>query len=304
MLNCILFADFSGNTLFRRLSRGPIVYAWFVAVAFIVASGFAYSQDLGASDIPGKAPLKGPAQVKSQEGASDFSTYLQGLNKTEISTLSSSLKSAYTEVNGNRPPRKPKGQAILHIKSSGGVKFIKIDIDQKAKEEIEKQIPKVAEHNYKAMLHNFENELHKKATIPLCKENKTKVIQSVAQLTKQQENKLQPVLMLQKDLIPQDEKIAYGITTKVMSFEVSTLAGLPDFLKMTGFSCLPVRMHVSKKGLLLIEGEGAIKNYDQDEKGRLDKGVERLWQALKIRYRSEESSRIGDRLAEFEKEKQ
>jgi hypothetical protein len=92
--------------------------------------------------------------------------------------------------------------------------------------------------------------------------------------------------MIQRDLIPQDEKIAYGITTKLMSFEVDTLAGLPEFLKMTGFSCLPVRMHVTKKGLVLIEGEDAIKNYDQDEKGRLDKGVERLWQALKIRYRS------------------
>jgi hypothetical protein len=266
--------------------------------------GAAHSQEHGNKDVYGNSQVKSPMPEKFQEEGADFSTYLQGLSKTELSGLSNSLNITYAEVYRNKPPRKPKGPPILHIKSKGGVKFIKIEIDPKVKEEVEKNIPKVAEYNYRAMVADLERELHEKSTIPLCKDSKTRVIQSVAQLTKQQAIRLQPVLMLQKDLVPQDEKIAFGINTKVMTFEVSTLAGLPDFLKMTGFACLPARMHVSKKGLLLIEGEDALKNYDQDVKGRLDKGVERLWQALKIRYRTEESLKSGDKLSEFMKKEQ
>lgn len=300
MLNCSL-VDLFRKAFSRERNAFSAIFIGMLMAGLVGIFGVAQSQEPHANTIYNNAPGKESVSVKKDEGSADFSAYFQGLSKGELSGVTSSLSSTYAEVYRNKPPRKPKGPPILHIKSKGGIKFIKIEADPKVKEEIEKNIPKVAEYNYKAMIADFEREITEKATIPLCKDTKSKIIQTVAQLTKQQASRLQPVLMIQKDLVPQDERIAFGINTKVMTFEVTTLAGLPDFLKMTGFECLPSRMHVSKKGLLLIQGEDALKNYDQDEKGRLDKGVERLWQALKIRYRAEESSKFGDLLAEFEK---
>jgi hypothetical protein len=211
----------------------------------------------------------------------------EGISKDEIFARSNELNQVYSRVKLNKIKQAPSTNIILHFKGNSGVKFKRVELDQKAWEEIKKSVSLASKENYEAMLSAFDKEVHETETIPLCKESKVRILDPGIRSAKGAQIKSpNPVLMIQRDLIPQDEKIAYGITTKLMSFEVDTLAGLPEFLKMTGFSCLPVRMHVTKKGLVLIEGEDAIKNYDQDEKGRLDKGVERLWQALKIRYRS------------------
>jgi hypothetical protein len=195
----------------------------------------------------------------------------------------------------------PSTEVILHFKSKSEVRFRRLEVDLKAWEEIKKSVTLASKENYEAMLSAFDKEVHETATIPLCKENKARILKPEIRASQgPQGRSLNPVLMIQKDLVPQDEKIAYGITTKIMSFEVDTLAGLPEFLKMTGFSCLPIRMHVTSKGLMLIEGEDALKNYDQDQKGRLDKGVERLWQALKIRYRSSNREDLLSKLPEGE----
>jgi len=296
MFNFSLF-DYFSRQADRRVTRQLLLKFKSIATVSVIticeAFNIGYCQDLSSSTEK--------ESEKTQGAFADSPDYMEGLSKTELIVRASSLKMAYAEVGSNKLKQKPHTNVVLHIKSQGGSKFQKIEIDKKVKEQIEKAIPDLAKQNYQALISNFEKELHKTATIPLCKESKVKLLQPMAKLTKQQANKLQPVLMLQKDLLPQDEKIAYGITTQLMSFDVSTLAGLPDFLKMTGFSCLPSRMHVTKHGLMLIEGEDAIKNYDQDEKGRLDKGVERLWQALIVRYRSEEQSGIGNRLSELEK---
>jgi len=251
-----------------------------VFVAFVVFVGI-FS--------PVNAQQEKPQVDTSQENepSADQLSNLQGMSKDEVLARGNELNRIYSEVNSNKLKQTPSKDIVLHFKGKSSFRFGRIEVDQKAWEEVKKAVTEVSKENYQAMLSAFDKELHETATIPLCEQNKVRIIDpQVRKSTGPQKKSLNPVLMIQRDLTPQDEKIAYGITTKIMSFDVDTLAGVPDFLKMTGFSCLPARMHVTKKGLVLIEGEDALKNYDQDEKGRLDRGVERLWQALKIRYRS------------------
>jgi hypothetical protein len=226
----------------------------------------------------------------------------KGLSENEIQTRAALLNNSYAQVKRkNKTDTDLFKTPILHIKSPGGLKFTKFAIPDEEITKVKKIITEGAKENVKHLIKDFEKEALKTTTVPLCKDNKVKIIKHLDRHNKNQLVKTKPMLVLQKDLIPQESNLAFGVDVKVLGVEVSSIVGFSEMMRLIGFSCLPIRMHVAKNGLMLIEGQDALKNYDKDEEGKLDKGVERLWHALLVHYRSIERSQIGNQLGNVSK---
>jgi hypothetical protein len=226
---------------------------------------------------------------------------LSGLSKQDVIKRGASLQAQYQIVKSLRLKSPPSTEILLHIKGDEGIPFQKYEVDNETVEKTKKMVAESAKQGYQKYLDEFTEQLQKKVLIPLCDENKSKFLMPLKALEKKKTAniKVKPVLMLQKELKPQDEKLAFGIDTHIMAFDAEIADGMQDFLKITGFECLPARMHVTKKGLEMIMGPNALKNYDTSDEGVLDKSVERLWEDLKGFYRSRDRSDLGSRLEEL-----
>jgi len=237
----------------------------------------------------------GAQVVSAQEGAG--SKYdISKLSKSEALARAGSLNREYLSARRTRIKSPPSTTILLHIKGNTGIKFERYEIDQETVDRTKKLVTELATSEYQKYLSDFTKELKSKVLIPLCEEDKLKLLMPLKKLDKSKLPSLKSVLMYQKELKPQDEKLAFGLDTYLMPFATEIPDGIPDFLKMTGFDCLPARMHVTKKGLVMVMGPSALRNYDISEDGVLDRSVERLWEDLKSFYRSKGRSEIGNKL--------
>lgn len=77
----------------------------------------------------------------------------------------------------------------------------------------------------------------------------------------------------------------FGESTKVITLNDSVYDDYQKLIAPLGFNCLPLRYHMGPRGIELLRGEEALKNFDTTTRGKLHPEVARVWRSYQRKAR-------------------
>jgi hypothetical protein len=186
--------------------------------------------------------------------------------------------------------REEQEPIILHLKGEHGVEFQEPtipDIDPQALKEIEK----LTREKVKEMMANYKKEATAKQSFPACLKDETILISQMKKNDPKRANRKE-LLFISEALKPDedDKSEPFGQGVKVKVFPNQVYKEYLGLVAPFGFSCLPFRVHLGARGLEMLRGEIALRNYDENPKGELDRTIKLKWEDFKRRARMDDMS--------------
>lgn len=179
---------------------------------------------------------------------------------------------------------------ILHLKGEHGVQFEEPtipDIDPNMLRELEK----IARERVKELLKDYKKNATEKQNFPACLKDESILLSKMKKNDPKRANRSE-LLFIAEALKPDDEDTSepFGKGVKVKVFPNQVYRDYLGLVAPFGFSCLPFRIHVGARGLEMLRGEIALRNYDESPTGELDRTIKLKWDNFKRRARMEDMS--------------